>query len=223
MKLKTIIAISTLAPSLASAFTVSIANQLAFGDPSLPILDNTGAPLTSGSFGVGAFSDNAAITGNSQDFTALLAGFTQFGSTTPLVEGAAPGLVNLNTPEELDVVVPFGTTGGLIGQDVFVVIGNGDTLEGSDQLAIFRSSNAQFGTDDAAGQGGVIVDLSSDTGDLLLGDNTGPTDVSAGAASITFTDNIQLVAAGAGDVVPEPSTSLLAGLAALGLVARRRR
>lgn len=217
MKLKTIAAVCIFAPNLASAFTISITNQATIGDPSLPILDNTGAPLTSGSVGVGFFADDASVTDNSLDFGTLLTNFFQFGTTEELVQGAAPGLISLTNPAAFDVVVPIGSTGGQIGESVFVVFGNSSTLANSDQLAVFRSDSI-FGTDDAAGQGGVTVVLGSNVGTLLLGDNTGPTIVSNDLGSITFADNIQLVSA-----VPEPSSSLLAGLAGLALLARRRR
>jgi len=55
-------------------------------------------------------------------------------------------------------------------------------------------------------------------GALRHGALVGETVGNFGGTEVTFTNGIQLV-----DTVPEPSTSLLAALAGLGLVARRRR
>ena len=70
-----------------------------------------------------------------------------------------------------------------------------------------------------AGPGTVAADLATGAGAVLLG-NSGPVTVTAGAGSIDYASSIGLVSEVA---IPEPSTSLLAALAGLGLVARRRR
>ena len=123
---------------------------------------------------------------------------------------------NLALPEATEADNP------LVGSAIFVVFGNGDTLADSTAFAIV-DAGALIGTDAAApapesSADVVINDAFLTTDNLIVGDLV--TDVDLGLP-INFNEGIQLV--GAGDAVPEPSTSLLAGLAALGLVARRRR
>ena len=216
MKLKTLAAAFIVTTSFASAYTVSVTNQITFGDPSLVLVDNTGAPLTSGVVAVGYFASDAAVTGNSTDFTSLLTGFNSFGSSVALSGGLAPGLVDLPTPAAWTVSVPAGTAGNQVGQNVYVLIGNAATLAESTGLAVWKSTRL-FATEDDLGNGGVLANLSTGQGALLLGESGGSQLV---GGAINYADSIRLVTA---DAVPEPSTSLLAGLAGLALAFRRRR
>lgn len=221
MKLKLTLLALMSSVGLVSAYTVTVTNQSTFGDPALPLTDNTNTPLASGTVAVGYFGSDADVTGNSLDFTALLSGFTEYGAPTSVAgKGATTGLLDLVTPANWTVAVPSDSTDGQIGQNVYVVFGNGDTLASSYLLAVWKSGSV-FGKEDDAGNGGVAADLALGKGDLLLGDINGPTDITAGANTITYANRIGLV--GANVVIPEPSTSLLAGLAGLALAFRRRR
>ena len=215
MKLKILAAVCVVTTGVASAYTVSVTNQIAFGNPSLPIVDNTGTPITAGVVAVGFFGADDDV--NSEDFAALLTSFNQYGSNVPLVQGAAPGLFDIDTPDAWKVAVPSGTTGGQVGQSVYVLIGNADSLANSTQMAVWKSSNS-FATEDELGNGGVLANLSTGLGEVVLGQSGGEQSYNNG--QIVYADSIKLVSAGA---IPEPSTSLLAGLAGLALVARRRR
>lgn len=219
MKLKLTLLCLVSSIGMASAYTVTVTNQSNFGTPDLPILDNVGNPITGGSVAVGYFGSDDDISTNSTEFTTLLSLFNEYGMTTSVTPGAAAGLVNNVTPADWTVGVPSGTTGDQVGQSVYVVFGNGDSLANSDSLAIWKSTSI-FGTEDDAGNGGVAASLDSNLGTLLLGTSAGPTDLTAGGGTISYADGIQLVSANA---IPEPSTSLLAGLAGLALATRRRR
>lgn len=205
---------------IASAFTVTVTNQTNVSPPDLPIFDNAGNPLASGSVGVGFFGSSTDVTGNSTDFAALLGTFQQFGTTAAFTQGFVPGLVNNVAPPEFDVPIAFGSTADPVGQNIFVVFGNAATLAASNELAVWQG-NVLFGTDDAAGNGGAAVSLETGLGTLLLGNSTGPVELGE-ANVVSFEDGIQLVTID-NAVVPEPSTGILAALAGLALVARRRR
>jgi hypothetical protein len=218
MKLTLTLLALTSSVGLVSAYTVTVTNQSTFGDPALPLTDNTNTPLASGTVAVGYFGSDADVIDNSLDFAALLSGFTEYGTSTSIAgKGATTGLLDLVTPANWTVAVPSNSTDGQIGQNVYVVFGNGDTLSSSDLLAVWKSGSV-FGKEDDAGNGGVAADLAFGKGDLLLGTINGPTDITAGANTITYANRIGLVGA-----IPEPSTSLLAGLAGLALAIRRRR
>jgi len=217
MKLTLTLLALTSSVGLVSAYTVTVTNQSSFGDPALPLTDNTGALLASGTVSVGYFGSDAAVTNNSMDFAALLSGFTEYGTSTSLAgKGATDGLLDLVTPDNWTVAVPSDSADGQIGKNVYVVFGNGDTLSSSDLLAVWKSGSV-FGKEDDAGNGGVAADLATGKGDLLLGTN-GAVDITVGANTISYANSIGLK-----DAVPEPSTSLLAGLAGLALAIRRRR
>jgi len=213
MKIKTTAVVIVSSMGFASGYTVSVTNETQFSAPSLPIVDNTGSPLASGTFAVGFFGSDAAVTGNADDFAVLLGGFTEYGTSVAATSNLAPGLFTVNAPPEWTVSVPSGTTGGQVGSSVYVIFGEGSSLAVSNTLAVWKSDSV-FGTEDDSGQGTVAVDLATGLGTLLLGDDTGPTDI-----GVVYDSNITLVE----ERVPEPSTSLLAGLAGLGLAFRRRR
>ena len=220
MKL-TILALAS-SVSIASAYTLTVSNFGHSGaDPDLPITDNLNMPLASGTVAVGFFASDEAVTGNRLDFSALLSGFTEYGTSSafePL--SGISGLLNLVTPDNWAVTVAPEDDSPRIGGNIYVIIGNGDDLSSSDLLAVWKSDSL-WGTDDAAGNGGAAVGLAAGSGTLLIGDDNiagQETDVIVGANTFTFANRIGLV-----EAVPEPSTSLLAGLAGLGLAFRRRR
>ncbi len=216
MKITTTLFAFAAGTMISSAYTLTVTNQGAFGDPDLPIVDNAGAPLSSGSISVGFFGDDGDISGNAMDFAALITSFTVYGTESALAAGAAPGLTDMVTPANWSVAVPSDSVADQIGKNVYVIFGNAGTIGGSNQLAIWKSDSV-FGTEDDAGNGGTAVSLETGKGSLLLGRDTGATLI---AGAVTFSNTIGLVTA---DAVPEPSTSLLAALAGLALAVRRRR
>jgi hypothetical protein len=197
----------------ASAYTVSFLNVAAADNTAVPVLDNTGAPIALGS-GYVAAGTFTAVPGSVDDvrslFTAFGDGNTAFSNSIG-VGGFFDG--NRSAP------IPAGTTDVPVGASVFLVIGDGSDLASSTDFAVY-DPGLVFGTENAVGAGAldIIIDSDALTADsLVYGTLVQNVDTGIG---VVFDEGIQI---GAGGVIPEPSTSLLAALAGLALAARRRR
>ncbi|MDA7892474.1 PEP-CTERM sorting domain-containing protein [Akkermansiaceae bacterium] len=196
----------------ASAYTVAFLNIGAADPTAVPILDNTGTPIALGSgyVAAGTFSE---LPGGIDD---VKANFNPFGDgNTAFSNGiGVPGFFDGTR----SAAIPQGTVDAPVGQNVYLVIGDGSTLADSTDFVVF-DPNLVFGTENAVGAGGLDININSDavTPESVLW-GTILTDVDTGLG-VTFTEGLQI----GGAVVPEPSTSLLAALAGLALVARRRR
>ncbi len=209
--MKTILStgIAFLALSTASnAYTISFLNIASADATAVPILDNTGTPIAQGSgfVAVGTFAvvptDNAGV----QAFNVFGSGATAFANGIN-----ADGFFDNSSSD----AIPAGTVSAPVGQSVYLVIGDGSSLATSSNFAVFDPGMV-FGTENAVGAGGLDLNLSNVTvteDSLVLG--TLLTDVDTGLG-VTFEKGIALG-------IPEPSTSLLAGLAGLALAVRRRR
>lgn len=212
--------ISTVAALLAAAavsygYTTSTGNLIVGSPSETPVVDNTGAPIPigAGSVAVGYFNllDDAAI-GSTTDFGALLTDFVQFGQATAtgFQNGFnAPGFFSHST----DAPIPNGGN-NFTGNNVYTVIGNGATLAGSSQLAVWKG-NAVFTQENAVGLGSVNSNVTPGAGSLIFGTSGGAKNVGVGP---TFSDSIQLSAP-----IPEPSSALLFGLGGFALLLRRKR
>ena len=100
-----------------------------------------------------------------------------------------------------------------VNQPIFVVLGNGTNLSDSDQFAVFATGET-FTADSGTPLESNITFQPGDNDTLLLGE-TGPT-IPLNALT---RPSIQLVG---GEVIPEPSTGLLALLGLAGVLRRRR-
>jgi len=208
--------IGTIIPAF--AYTLSVTNQNVFGDPALPLYDMADNPLTSGSFAVGFFEDDNDVFTNAADLDALFSSFTEYGTTTPFIFSVVPAIVDVVEPSNWDVFVPFGSTDPQVGQNIYVLIGNMETIPTSTEIAVWKSDEI-FGTSDEIGNGGAVVILETGEGELLIGNDTGTNVVSNELASISYSNNITLV----NPAIPEPSSSFLASLAGLIFTSHRRR
>ena len=214
MKLKLAIILGATA-SLASAATTVTVRNFADATNGLPIIDNTGAvfPLGELSWAVGSFESGFAAglgaldTLSSDD--SVISAFTQsgpsgafnfdgiFSRSVAVDDGGALGAASA----PLDVLVTHSPAGGnpnamvLDFTRVFPAQVAGNASTGTLTVAL---ENVLYG-------GQALMPLTS------KGNIPGPFNYANG---ITFD---------AGTAVPEPSTSLLAGLAGLALAARRRR
>lgn len=193
----------------ASAYTVSFLNVNSADSTAVPILDNTGAPIALGSgfVSAGTFATVPGSIDEVRSFTPFGDGNTAFSNSIG-VGGFFDG--NRSAP------IPAGTTDAPVNQSVYLVIGDGADLASSTDFAVF-DPGLVFGTENAVGAGAldIIIDSDSLTADsLVYGTIVNNVDTGIG---VIFTEGIQIGA------VPEPSTSLLAALAGLALVARRRR
>lgn len=198
--------------SSAGAYTVSFLNINSADATAVPILDNTGTPIAQGS-GYVAAGTFAAAPGPDADIAVT---FTPFGS------GSSSFSNGINVDGFFDgsrsEAIPEGTVDAPVGQSIYLVIGDGDGLLTSSNFAVF-DPGLVVGTENAVGLGAldILLDDSTLTPESLLMGNL-LTNVDTGLG-LVFNEGIQL----GGVAVPEPSTSLLAALAGLALVARRRR
>jgi len=215
MKTKTLIlSTSAVLTALSSGYTVSLQNFNAGDATAVPIVDNTGTPIPAGGgfIGAGTFATAPTSVTESRDITLFGSGLNGFSNGLVGPDGVLAGFFSNSFSDP----IPEGTTTPPVGERLYVVMGNGATLADSTQFAILDTGQT-FGTENAAGSGGLDVILTSSSLNpeaLAVGTVLESYDYTGVA---TFDEAIQLAP------IPEPSTSLLAALAGLGLVARRRR
>ncbi len=137
--------------------------------------------------------------------------FSQSGGDG-LFNSAIPGFFSA-TVQEVD---PDGLLSGTSGL-YFVIANNTDVSMGTDFI-VFRSDGNFPVQDPETNTGSGTYSVFFESGELVYGTEVADIDVSgASAAFASFTNGVTF------DAVPEPSTSLLAGLAGLVLAVRRRR
>ena len=196
----------------ASAYTVSFLNIAQADTTAVPVLDNTGVAIGRGS-GFVAAGTFASVPGSIDEVRS----FTPFGDGASAFQNSvgAGGFFD----NSRSAPIPQGTTDAPVGASVYLVMGDGADLASSTDFAVF-DPGLVFGTENAVGAGALDIIITSDTltaDSLVYGTIVPNVDTGLG---LVFDEAIQL---GEGAVIPEPSTSLLAALAGLALVARRRR
>lgn len=208
---------TALVPLLIGASHATIVNvaNTASGEPTtLPIVDNAGNLLTDdfGQVWVGDFPDDKDFS----DITTVLDGLRVFDESKPFT---ATFETNGGIMNGLVFQEPSGDTADLTdtGRSVYVIVqktGHG----GVDEFAVWRS-DVEFVPDTETGlEGSSSAFVRPGNGELLVGSEV--TDVTVnitGPGELTYANGVALAP------IPEPSTSVLAALAGLGLVARRRR
>lgn len=207
MKLKHI-ALSLAMVGTVSAGSVTVTNVAA--GSSQMVLDNAGAPVVGGFVGFGTITDPAADFG-SLDGAGLSALFTPFAS------GATedpPGNALLDLRMAFTVVgsADFNTS-PLGGTTLYLVLGNGADLASSTQAGIM--SLGSFPAAEPTPVNPVIMSQANAT--VLFGDYSG---TASNGGGVTAGDRPAFALA---PLVPEPSSSLLFGIAGLALVIRRKR
>lgn len=219
-KIITNICLLGLSVTAAQAFNVTAVNLVDPDMTAVPVVDNTGAPIAVGAgfIGAGTFSSTPSSVLDIANFSPIgtAVGRTTFGDD----DGAIPaGFFDI--ARNIPLPSPAEDDNPLVGQSLFLVIGDGLDLESSSNFAILDLGGVVqtdvAGAPESALSGIVLSDfLTPDN--LIVGNIVTEVDTGLG---LTFSEGIELTDGAA--AVPEPSTSLLAGLAALGLVARRRR
>ena len=224
MKLQLIAAFALL-PAASFAVTNVTFQNFSGVTSGFPIVDNTGTPIASTDLRieVGTFSDAFAGTFSALDLSTsdadVAAAFTPTGSSVPANPTNIDGVFNT-------VIGDADSGNSLVGQSVFLVITD---TSSADLNLIVLDLGTSFPTQDASGAG-TIPSIQIDLTNVVFGfvgedglgaavDTTNLEALNAGFAT-GFENGI---AFDAFDAIPEPSTSLLAGLAGLALVARRRR
>ena len=207
MKLKHVVAI--LAAMSVSAFGASITVTNGNGPVfTQSVVDNAGAAVDGGYAAIGSISDEGALASLSSG--ADLAGlFTLFDGAEGAIN-SAPFLGTYSVQSQGNVLLNDGVN-AFSGNPIYLVLGNGSDLGSSTQAAVVRLGN--FPGSEPTLSTSIVTDTN---GDVLLGDfgsftlNPGP---------VPNRNNAALALVG----VPEPSSSLLIGLAGLSLLIRRRR
>ena len=157
-----------------------------------------------GSFG--ALSDAEIIAGVNNR-AALAAAFEEFGTTTTFGSGS-PGFFSAMKSAPIPAADP------LVGDNIFIVAGDGSRIANSNAIFIFKSDE-RFQAD-VPSTFSTTIELNSAlaTGSILVGD---PVVTFVPLVGNSF-DGSEMV-----NLVPEPSPALLAGLTCLVLLGRRRR
>ncbi len=207
MKLKHVVA-AVLAAMSASAFGASITVTNTNGPVATrSIVDNAGNAIDGGYAAIGSISDEvrleSPLTGSDLDGL-----FTLFdGAEGPLNSAPFAGTFSVQSAGGVLLNAPNDFS----GSPIYLVLGNGSSLSDSTEAAVLKVGT--FGNSEPT--------LST----TIINENT---DVLFGAFNATYNPSGLPPAANnpalrLGPLVPEPSSSLLIGLAGLTLLVRRKR
>ncbi len=202
MKLKYLVSIIALTSVSAFGASVTVTNN-AGPVNTQSVVDNTGAAVDGGFAAIGSISDVSAL--NTLTSAGLDALFTVYDGATGAVNNAPFNGTYSISNEGSDIT---GTAWA--GAPIYLVLGNGGDLASSTQGAVLRVGN--FPGSEPAVQ---TVNVNN-TAEVLLGSF----DTFTLQPGPIPTQNAALALA---PFVPEPSSSLLIGLAGLSLLIRRRR
>ncbi len=202
MKLKHVVSIIALTSVSAFGASVTVTNN-AGPVNTQSVVDNTGAAVDGGFAAIGSISDASAL--NTLTSAGLADLFTVYdGAIGAITAAPFAGTYSISN-EGSDI-----TDTAWAGAPIYLVLGNGGDLASSTQAAVLRVGN--FPGSEPAVQ---IVNVNN-TAEVLLGDfdtftlQPGPIPSQNAALALV-------------PLVPEPSSSLLIGLAGLSLLIRRRR
>ena len=165
-----------------SGFTVWFNNIKLADTTAVPILDNTGTSIEGGAgyVAAGTFSTLPEQITNFDEFEV-------FGDGPSSFNGTAAGFFDLRR----SAPIPSGTTSAPVGERIYVVIGDGDSLSTSTDFALF-DSGLTFGTENVLGLGASDITITSEnlnSDSLIVGDIL--TDVDTGLG-LTFEKAIRL-------------------------------
>ena len=202
MKLQYLVSIIALTSVSAFGASVTVTNN-AGPVNTQSVVDNSGAAVDGGFAAIGSISDVSAL--NTLTSAGLDALFTVYDGATGAVNNAPFNGTYSISNNGSDIT---GTAWA--GAPIYLVLGNGGDLASSTQGAVLRVGN--FPGSEPAVQ---TVNVNN-TAEVLLGDfdtftlQPGPIPSQNAALALV-------------PLVPEPSSSLLIGLAGLSLLIRRRR
>ena len=165
-----------------SGFTVWFNNIKLADSTAVPVLDNMGLPIEGGAgyVAAGTFPTPPEQVANFDEFEV-------FGDGPSSFNGIAAGFFDLRR----SAPIPSGTTNAPVGERIYVVIGDGDTLSTSTDFALF-DSGLTFGTENVLGLGASDITITSENlnpDSLIIGDIL--TDVDTGLG-LTFEKAIRL-------------------------------
>ncbi len=198
--------------SAATVITAANAAGTASGFLQQVITGVDGAPFQ-GTVLIGTFASPTGLGTTAGPISLDTYGWSLFGSAAFSSSASYPGVFGAFGGQGVTGNLPTTATGPLIGNDIYVVVGN---QAGTD--FIVWNSGQKFAVEDAV-LGGAAVSIQTRNATLVRGiidpnGNNGVTGAALsarnGEAAVTF------------GVVPEPSSLLLGALGALGLLRRRR-
>lgn len=171
----------------------------------LPVGDPAGVaiPAGSGFVSVGSFdrSDAEIAATNATSLSDLANSFTQFGASLAMGRNNVEGLFAAY------LGAPLAADDPLIGQSVYLVVGDGGDIEDSDSLLIFKSDQV-FASANPSSVLTIALDGALDAGEILLGSRGTVTSNRLGARAGILTAPVN---------VPEPASGLLVLFAAVSL------
>ena len=178
--------------------------------------DQSGTALSGGYVGIGAFSTLPDFTAD--DGVAVESLFNQLGNAGSfnytIAGTGVPGIFSHSASEP---IIEGGQGAEFIGQNIFVVIGNGASIGASSELFVLDSGKT-FGADNPSFN--ETIDFNGATpGTILFGrDDFSGGELETSAGNFGSSDQSYQTA----QLVPEPSVALLGLLGGLGLLRRRR-
>ncbi|MGI9239590.1 MAG: hypothetical protein ACR2RV_02245 [Verrucomicrobiales bacterium] len=178
-----------------------------------PITDNTGAlvPIGSGFVQVGSIGlTDAEVIASPGDRAGLEAAFEEFGSAIAFGAGGSGGFFSAS------ITAPIGVGDPLIGQNIYIVAGDGSDIASSDGVWIFKSM-VEFDDDDPSLFSATIsldTAIEQSLGSVLVGT---PVNTLVPLVGDSF-DGSEMVA-----FIPEPDVASFAGMASLLMILRRSR
>ena len=132
----------------------------------LPIGDPTGIAIPSGTgfaaVGTISLSDEEVSQTNAASLATLASSFTQFGGSTPMGVSGIEGLFSAN------IGAPLSASDPLFGENIYVIVGDGDNIQDSDALFVFKADE-QFGAASPSYQATIAFDSDLGLGEILLG------------------------------------------------------
>jgi len=168
------------------------------------IVDNTGVPIASGSgyVAIGYFNVADVTLATTQQ---LVTSFVQYGGSTTFGAGLnVAGLFNLNTSGvDLSVTNPFS------GKALYVLAANGNGLNTSDAVFIWRPTGATFGSTEPVD---LAYNVQVGQGAVVRG-GVGNYSVDFGEGNVPAFNMV---------LIPEPSVAMLGIFGGLVLLRRRR-
>lgn len=205
MKLTKLALAASLAIGLTSAHaaTINFGNfDFAFGSGNeLLVVDNSGAPITEGFIALYQFAEAPT------DASAI--GADGLLSSVAIGPANAPGGIGfINTP------LTVANDGALTGVPLFVVIGNGADAASSDQFGVLATGLSFSKADNPPPPDSQFYTASA--ADVRLGEVSTADVDGSGLGGGAF--NAQVL-----KLTPEPSSTMLFGLAGLALLIRRKR
>lgn len=178
-----------------------------------PITTSTGAlvPIDAGFVQVGSIGlTDAEVIASPGDRAGLEAAFDEFGSAVAFGAGGSGGFFSAS------ITAPIEAGDPLIGQNIYLVAGDGSDIASSDGIWIFKSM-IEFDDDDPSAFSATIsLDnaIEQSLGSILVGT---PVNTFVPLTGDSF-DGSEMVA-----FIPEPDVAVLAGFASLLIMRRRSR